>query len=176
MAAEKIIVREVNSSDFYRITQHYSEFYDEIKEDASFGLDFPNKKPSLLDEMVVFVEDLKACAEGNAIGLIAENDGVVAGYCFVGRRRPKTPVSHRGGVYLSVKKEFRGKRVGTMLLKEMIQRCKGNFEILELEVFAGNQPARHLYEKFGFKTYGSRPNSVKRNGKYFDEELMYLRL
>ena len=176
MAAEKIIVREVNSSDFCRVTQHYFDLYDEIKEDASFGLDFPNEKPSLLDEMAVFVEELKACAEGNAIGLIAESDGVVAGYCFVGRRRPKTPVSHRGGVYLSVKKEFRRRGVGTMLLKEMTRRCKGRFEILELEVFAGNQPARRLYEKFGFKTYGLRPNSVKRDGKYFDEELMYLRL
>jgi GNAT superfamily N-acetyltransferase len=142
MAAERIIVREVNSSDFYRIAQHYSEFYDEIKEDASFGLDFPDENPGLLDEMVVFVEELKACAEGNAIGLIAENDGVVEG--LVGRKRPKTPVSHRGDVYLSVKKEFRGEGVGTVLLKEMIQRCKGKFEILELEAFADNQPARHL--------------------------------
>jgi RimJ/RimL family protein N-acetyltransferase len=176
MAAARITIREVNSTDFYRIAQHYSEFYDEIKDDASFGLDFPNEKPSLLDEMTVFVEDLKACAEGNAIGLITESDGVVVGYCFVERRRPKTPVSHRGGVYLSVKKEFRGKGAGTTLLKEMIRRCKGKFEILELEVFAGNQPARRLYEKFGFKEYGSRPNSVKRDGKYFDEKLMYLRL
>jgi hypothetical protein len=35
---------------------------------------------------------------------------------------------------------------------------------------------RHLYEKFGFKTYGFRPLSVKRDGKYIGEELMYLRL
>lgn len=62
------------------------------------------------------------------------------------------------------------------MLKEMIERCKGKFEILELEVFAGNQAARHLYEKFGFKTYRLRPLSVKRNGKHIDEELMYLRL
>lgn len=176
MAAEKFTIREVDPSDFYRIMGHYLEFYDEIKYDSSFGLVFFDEKPSLLDEMRVFVEDLKACAEGNAVGLVAESDRVLVGYCYVGRKRPHTAVSHRGGVYISVKKEFRGKGVGTMLLKEMIQKCRGKFEILELEVFAENQPAIHLYKKFGFKSYGLRPNSVKRAGKYFDEELMYLKL
>ena len=63
-----------------------------------------------------------------------------------------------------------------MLLNEMVRRCKGMFEILELEVFVGNHPAKRLYEKSGFKTYGLRPDSVKRDRRYFDQELMYLRL
>jgi RimJ/RimL family protein N-acetyltransferase len=65
---------------------------------------------------------------------------------------------------------------GYQMLKEMTKRCKDSFEILELEVFAGNQAAKHLYEKLGFKTYGLRPQSVKRNRGYIDEELMYLKL
>jgi len=176
MAEGNVTVREVDATDFYRVTQHYLDFYDEIKEDASFGLPLLNEKPSLVDEMAVFIEDMKACNEGDAIGLVAESDGALVGYCYVGRRRPKSPVSHRGGLELSVKKGHRGKGIGGVLLKEMIQRCKGRFETLELEVFVVNQPARRLYERFGFKAYGLRHNSVKRNGKYFDEELMYLRL
>lgn len=81
-----------------------------------------------------------------------------------------------GGIELSVKKEHRGKGIGLTLLEEMIRRCKGKFEILELEVFSGNQSAKRLYEKPGFKTYGVRPGSVKRNGKYIDEELMFLKI
>ncbi len=176
MAEDNVTIREVDTTDFYRVTQHYLGFYDETKEDASFGLPLLNEIPSLVDEMAVFIEDMKACDVGDAIGLVAESDGVLVGYCYVGRRRPKSPISHRGGLELSVKNGHRGKGVGEMLLKEMIQRCKGRFEIIELEVFVVNMPARRLYEKFGFKTYGLRHNSVKRNGRYFDEELMYLRL
>src|SRR5208283_4525081 len=142
----------------------------------SFGLPLLNERPSQIDEMAVFIEDMKACNEGDAMGLVAESGGALVGYCYVGRRRPKSPVSHRGGLELSVKKGHRGKGVGGMLLKEMIQRCKGRFEVIELEVLVANQRARHLYERFGFKSHGLRPNSVKRDGKYFDEELMYLKL
>ena len=45
-----------------------------------------------------------------------------------------------------------------MLLNEMVRRCKGMFEILELEVFVGNHPAKRLYEKSGFKTCDQIPS------------------
>jgi RimJ/RimL family protein N-acetyltransferase len=176
MSGKQVSIREVDSTDFYRVTQHYFEFYDEIKQDPSFGLPLLLEKPSLIDEMPVFTADMKAIGEGNAVGLVAESEGALVGYCYVARRRPGSPVSHRGGLELTVKKAFRGKGIGTKLLKEMIRRCKGRFEIIELEVFAVNLPAKRLYERIGFKTYGLRPNSVKSAGKYFDEELMYLPL
>ncbi len=172
-----ITIRELNPSDFESMTEFYYEFYDEIKENPLFGINLLDEKPSLLDEMNWFLEFQKTCAKGNAIGLIAEINDEMVGFCGVWRRTPRSSGSHRGQVAAhAVKKEHRGKGIGTMLLKEMIERCKGNFEILELEVFVGNQPAKHLYDKFGFKTYGLRPKSVKRNGKYIDEELMYLKL
>ena len=102
MPSENITIRDIDPSDFYRLVQHYFELYAEIEKDPSFGLIF-------FDEMPMFVRDLKACAEGNAVGLVAENDAMVVGFCYVDRERPKTAMSHRGGLYLSVKKEFRGK-------------------------------------------------------------------
>ncbi len=173
-----ITIREPKPYDFESITEFYYGFYDEVKENTLFGIALFDEKPGLADEMSWFFEFQKACANGNTIGLIAEIDDEMVGFCLVARRMPKShDVSHRGQFAgHAVKKEHRGKGIGTMLLREMIERCKGKFEILELEVFAENQPAKHLYEKFGFKTYGLRPKSVKRNGKYTDEELMYLKL
>jgi len=43
-------------------------------------------------------------------------------------------------------------------------------------VFVGNEHAKRLYEKLGFKKYGLHPRAVKRNGKYIGEELMFLEL
>jgi ribosomal protein S18 acetylase RimI-like enzyme len=63
-----------------------------------------------------------------------------------------------------------------MLPEQMIERCRGKYEFLELEVFAANQIARHFYTKYGFKPYGLRTQSCKRDGEYFDEDLTHLRL
>jgi len=130
MSADNIAVKDVSSSDFHGLARHYFEMYDEVEQDASFGLVFFDEEPSLLDEMAVFAEDLRACAEGDAVGSVAESEGAIVGFCYFWRRRPKTAVSHRGAVYASAKKEFRGKGVGTMLPAEMVKRCKGRFEIL----------------------------------------------
>ncbi|MCD6493175.1 MAG: ribosomal protein S18-alanine N-acetyltransferase [Archaeoglobaceae archaeon] len=74
----------------------------------------------------------------------------------------------------AVKKEFRGKGIGSMLLKEVIKRCKnkGKHRIL-LEVRVSNVVAQKLYKKNGFKTIEILP-------KYYndgeDAYLMELRL
>lgn len=66
--------------------------------------------------------------------------------------------------------------MGTALLEQTLQQCKGKFEIIELCVLTTNQAAKKLYEKLGFKTFGTRPKSIKRGDKYFDESLMRLEL
>jgi RimJ/RimL family protein N-acetyltransferase len=173
----EVSIRDVTQSDLDRLTEYYFQFYDEVKVNPNFGLTLFDAKPSLLDEMAWFLDFQKASAEGNSIGLVAvADDGKILGFSEVGRRKPTSSVSHRGSLGISVRKEYRGKGIGTLLLKKMIERCKGKFEILELEVFVGNDVAKHLYERLGFKTYGLRPQAVKRAGKYIDEELMYLKL
>ena len=142
-----ITIREPNPSDFEKITEYYFEFYDEIKDNSSFGLTLFDEKPTLLDEMQWFLEFQKACAEGNSIGLVAEIDGEFVGFCEVGRRKPKSPVSHRGDFGISVKKQNRGKGIGSMLLKEMIERCRGKFEVLECRSIRRKSSCKTLVRK-----------------------------
>jgi hypothetical protein len=59
-----IKVRDLEISDFDKITNYYFEFYDEVKENPVFGLTFFDEKPSILDEMRWFLDFEKACAEG----------------------------------------------------------------------------------------------------------------
>ena len=50
-------------------------------------------------------------------------------------------------------------------------------EMIELEVVCENKRAIALYEKHGFRIYGTRPHSFKyRDGSYADEHLMLLDL
>ncbi len=60
---------------------------------------------------------------------------------------------------LSVKKSERGKGIGNLLMKDMINVAKiRNLQSLTLEVNENNEIAINLYKKFGFEVEGRRPN------------------
>ena len=171
-----VLVRDLKPSDFTDIVDNYYGFYDEIREYPSFGITLYHKKPSLSDELNWFSGLYRMMTDGDAIAVVAEIDSHVVGLCQVTRQQPGSDASHRGGLGISVSKDHRGKGVGTALMQETLQRCKGKFEIIELSVFTTNQVARKLYEKFGFKTFGVRPRSNKRGDMYFEQQLMRLDL
>ena len=50
---------------------------------------------------------------------------------------------------------------------------KRGTEIMELEFVEGNDRARHLYEKFGFRVISEKPNVLKlKDGTYRSEVYM----
>lgn len=56
-----------------------------------------------------------------------------------------------------VKKSCRGRGIGGELLETLIEICADlNAKSFTLEVATSNEPAIHLYEKFGFKNLGIR--------------------
>ncbi len=171
-----LVTRDLRPSDFTDLVDNYYRFYDEIVENPSFGIVLYRKKPSLSDELNWFSGLYKRVVDGDAIAIVAEMDSHVVGFCEVSRYQPGSDVSHRAGLGIWVSKEHRGKGVGRALIQEMLQRCKGRFEIIELSVVTTNIPAKKLYGRFGFKAFGLRPRSIKRGDRYFDLELMQLNL
>lgn len=63
---------------------------------------------------------------------------------------------------IAVKKAYRRRGVGTMLLEKIIDYANEHeIKKLELEVRAGNTPAIKLYEKYGFYGVGLRKGYYK---------------
>ncbi len=59
--------------------------------------------------------------------------------------------------YIFVKEEARKKGIASMLIADMIEKCKeNNVETIDLEVNSSNERAINLYQKFGFKIIGKR--------------------
>jgi ribosomal protein S18 acetylase RimI-like enzyme len=171
-----VLIREVKPSDFDDVIETFFSFFPEIDADPSFGLVLRREQPSIADEHKWFSDALNGIKAGNLVLVVAEVDSKVVGWCDVGRKYPGRPVDHRGVLGICIKKEFRDKGVGKALMKEAIEKSRGKFESIELGVFSSNLRAIRLYEKFGFKKIGHIPNAIKRAGKYFDEEVMYLEL
>ncbi len=75
------------------------------------------------------------------------------------------------GMY--VQAHARGTGLADALVSRVLDHARGRFEIVQLSVAATNTAALRLYERHGFTAYGTEPRSLKIDGAYHDEILMY---
>ncbi|MFZ0882881.1 MAG: GNAT family N-acetyltransferase [Candidatus Acidiferrales bacterium] len=88
-------------------------------------------------------------------------------------RREGAKDAHKGmlwGMYVRAGSRTAG--VGRRLAEGVIDFARQRVEMLQLTVVSGNEPARRLYASLGFVEYGIERNSLKQNGRYYDEILM----
>lgn len=101
-------------------------------------------------------------------------DGEIAGNCeinFHGGMKTR----HRATIAIAVLQKYWNLGIGSAFFKELIAAAEARegIEIIELEFIEGNDRARHLYEKFGFRIVSEKPNVFKlRDGSYRDEYYM----
>lgn len=81
---------------------------------------------------------------------------------------------HAGRIGISVHSEWQGKGVGTALMAACVDLADNwlNLMRLELEVYADNEAAIHLYERFGFVYEGTLRQHAFRDGNYVDSNIM----
>lgn len=117
-------------------------------------------------------------ASDNETMLVCLVDGNIAGNCQITWRKG-IKIRHRADVAIALKREYWGLGIGTRLFEEMIRIAEANENILqmELEFIEGNSRARALYEKFGFRITGVRPNAIRlKDGTLLNEYTMIRRI
>ena len=86
---------------------------------------------------------------------------------------PGSRLHHNAVFSISVRKDYWNKKIGTMLMTEIIERAKKmNLRNIELEVVAGNKAAIALYHKMGFSDVGVYKNYWFSNNVYSDAIVM----
>ena len=112
-------------------------------------------------------------ASDNSVYLVAVVDGVIVG-SLSGSGGKRQAMRHTADFGLSVASEWRGRGIGTALLGRLIEWAEstGIIRRLELEVYAHNDPAIHLYRKFGFIEEGCRRQAFFQHGSFNDGILM----
>ena len=81
--------------------------------------------------------------------------------------------AHKGllwGMY--VRPVARGTGVGRRLIEAVLDLARQHVELIQLTVVKENAQARRLYASLGFLDYGLEKNSLKQEGRYYDEVLM----
>ncbi len=116
---------------------------------------------------------LHALEEGKILLVLTVEEQVIGMINFKNGARRR--LAHQGDFGMSVRKEWRGRGVGSALLEALINWGKANplIEQIRLAVLSTNEAAIHLYTRMGFVQEGRLMNQAKLdNGTYCDLILM----
>lgn len=123
-----------------RVAELHGTYY---SRNWDFGLFFEAKVATELSE---FLNRFDKTRDGF---WVAEKDKKLAGSLSIDGTEGKTKGARLR--WFIVDPEFHGSGIGRMLMKEAVEFCKtANHSKIYLTTFAGLDPARHLYEAFGF--------------------------
>jgi ribosomal protein S18 acetylase RimI-like enzyme len=123
-----------------RITELHATYY---SVNWNFGLYFESKVATELSE---FLSRFDEAHDGFWAARV--DDRIVGSVVIDGKEAPTHGARLR---WFIVAPEYQGRGLGNLLIREAIVFCrKANFRRIYLSTFAGLDPARHLYEKFGF--------------------------
>ena len=139
--------------------------------------DYLIRYPEEFDNMSIeqeenWIRGLRSSA--NSLAIACYVDGEVIGNCEI-NFMSSLKTSHRASVHIALHKKYWNLGIGSAMFNELIATAKADpkIEIIELEFIEGNDRARALYEKFGFKIVGERPDAFKlKNGTMLKEFLM----
>ncbi len=112
-----------------------------------------------LEQEIAFIHGVNESSHD--LMICAFVDGHLAGNCHVNYGW-KARVSHRGSVAIALCKAWWGLGIGTILMQAMTDQARlWGLHHLELEYVEGNERARRLYEKAGYREVYVKPDSIR---------------
>lgn len=166
------VIREADPSDAEGVIAYLKE----LSEEPNVGILFwPGEFDPPVEDERRFIQSHKD--SDSSILLVVEAGGRIVGVanCTSGERKA---VRHNAVIGITLHRDWRDKGLGTQMMHRLIQfaRDTGTLTRIELEVFACNARAIHLYEKLGFEHEGVRRRAIQRDGQFHDAVMMAILL
>lgn len=141
--------------------------------ETDYILPYPEecRKHTVENEKALFDRVNRAANEAMLICLV---EGKVAGSCQITWGN-KMKIRHRASIGIVLLSEFWNQGIGTRLFQELIRIAEENPNLMQLELdfIEGNNRARALYEKMGFRVTGVRPDAIRlKDGTLLNEYSM----
>ena len=170
---KECILRSPGPEDAEAVLAHLRQ----ASTETDFMIRYPEEITMTVKEEEEFL--IKSRDDSKSLMLVAEVGGnIIADGGFHSIMDMAEKYSHRVSFGIAVKKEFWNMGIGKMIVTELIKYAeKSGYEQMELEVDCSNDQAVRLYEKLGFRIYGTRERSFKfKDGTYSSFYLMLLPL
>lgn len=123
-------------------------------------------------------EDFIANMDSQNHAFVAVTTGADGRELVIGNASLSTFANHRkrhvGSIGIMVHRDYQCQGVGSSLMAALLDVADNWLMLVrvELTVFADNERAIHVYEKFGFEKEGLQRKAAIRNGTYADEYMM----
>lgn len=164
-----IQIRYPNSND----AQAMCEYINTLSEERTF-IRFQGEKISLDEEIKYLKSQLDKIVKKEAIILLVFSHEKLIGISDINMRDKIE--KHIGVLGITIAKDFRGRGIGSLLMKCVIGQAiesMSQLEVIILGVFSNNLLARKMYKDFGFGEYSILPKGVKLESTYIDHIEMY---
>jgi phosphinothricin acetyltransferase len=115
-----------------------------------------------------------SCAERRLPFLVAEADGMVAGYAYASPWRPKPAYRHTAEDSVYLAPECRGRGLGGLLLDALLAACPpaGVQQVVAVIADTGDPASVALHRARGFTEAGRLSQVGRKQGRWIDTVLM----
>jgi RimJ/RimL family protein N-acetyltransferase len=171
-----ITLRPLRRSDLDALIPFANSFVKERRRNRDLGITSMERRMTRTNEKTFLDKTLLGVAKRRSVSVAAFDDDRLVGHCDI-TGRASSDEWHTGLLGIVVSEGYRRVGLGEEMVRTALsQAVKLGIWAIELEVFATNASAMHLYEKLGFKTFGTIPKKILRDGKFVDVVGMYVHL
>jgi len=171
-----ITLRPLRKSDLDEMVPFANAFVKERKRNRSLGVTGFYRQMTVGDEKEFLDKVLEMEAKRRGVSVGAFYGRKIVGHCDISGRVSPDEL-HSGLLGIVIADGYRGTGLGSEMVQTALDEArKLGIWMIELEVFANNAQARHVYEKAGFKEVGVIPMKIRRDGRFVDIIRMYTHL
>jgi ribosomal protein S18 acetylase RimI-like enzyme len=172
---QQVTLRSIRWEDLPDCVEYANRLVDEREEDPNFGI-LLDTRQTLESEAEWLASRLASMEKGDLVSVVAEVGGKLVANSEVARSRFRDEL-HHGKLGISVHHDYRNLGVGSEMMKTLVEESrKAGLKTIELEVFASNSRAIHVYESAGFRQVGRIPKKIYRKGNFIDGIIMWIEL
>ncbi|HMB67375.1 MAG TPA: GNAT family N-acetyltransferase [Candidatus Bathyarchaeia archaeon] len=168
---ETVTLRALKWEDLEDCVVFINDLVGEKDTEPNLGI-MADRKQTREEEAEWLASQLTGIEKGNIVSVVAEVRGRLVGNSSV-TKGSYEDTRHHGYLGIAISKKHRDHGIGLEMMRTLVRESRrAGLKTVQLEVFANNPRAIHVYERADFKESGRIPKKMLRSSKFTDSIVM----